>query len=142
MTLDEAGDILFAGTNRLRTMHFQTACEDSGRGYPICHGAIHFETSKADYLAFFEYQRGHADLPNAVFKTVEVFRLPPVLINYQPRTARGRSSLDYPPGNPADLPLDMYMEDFFEFLRGDRKSNPGFQYELIYSDPPAKPDGK
>jgi hypothetical protein len=140
MTLDEAGKILNASCGGLRVMHYQTACEDSGKGYAICHGAVHFETSNADYIAFFEYERGHADLPNAVFKTVEVFRLPTVPTNYQPRTARGRSSLDqYPPGHPADSPLDMYMEDFFVFLSGDRKTNPGVQYELIYSDPPAKP---
>jgi hypothetical protein len=140
MTLDEAGDILNASCSGFRVMHYQTACEDSGRGYPICHGAVHFETTKAGYIAFFEYERGLADLPNAVFKTVEVFRLPPVQANYQPRTSRGRSSLDHPSGNPADLPLDMYMEDFFVFLSGDRKTDPGFQYELIYSDPPAKPN--
>jgi hypothetical protein len=31
---------------------------------------------------------------------------------------------------------------FLEFFDGDHKNNPGFQYELIYSDPPAKPAAK
>jgi hypothetical protein len=34
------------------------------------------------------------------------------------------------------------MREFFLMIGGDRKNNPGFQYELIYSDPPAKPEGK
>jgi hypothetical protein len=34
------------------------------------------------------------------------------------------------------------MREFFLMIGGDRKNNPGFQYELIYSDPPAKPEAK
>jgi hypothetical protein len=30
-----------------------------------------------------------------------------------------------------------YVQDFAGFISGDRKTNPGFEYELIYSDPPA-----
>ena len=37
---------------------------------------------------------------------------------------------------------DEHVSDFFDFISGDRKNNPGFQYELIYSDPPAKPEAK
>jgi hypothetical protein len=36
----------------------------------------------------------------------------------------------------------LYGLDVSEFLSGDRKNNPGFEYELIYSDPPAKPERK
>ena len=32
-----------------------------------------------------------------------------------------------------------YMVDLLDIVSGDHKNNPGFQYELIYSDPPAKP---
>ena len=28
------------------------------------------------------------------------------------------------------------MREFFLMIGGDRKNNTGFQYELIYSDPP------
>ena len=38
-----------------------------------------------------------------------------------------------------DISLQRYVEDFAAFISSDRKDNPGFQYELIYSDPPAKP---
>jgi hypothetical protein len=60
--------------------------------------------------------------------------------DYQPKTERGRffSSLANPAGNPARLELDTYMEDFFVFLYGDRKNNPGFDYKLIYADPPVE----
>jgi hypothetical protein len=35
-------------------------------------------------------------------------------------------------------PMSFVDTKFLNFLNGDRKTNPGFKYELIYSDPPAK----
>ena len=51
---------------------------------------------------------------------IELFRLPPVLFDDR----------------------SVVANKFWAFISGDRKNNPGFQYELIYSDPPAKPTAK
>jgi hypothetical protein len=53
--------------------------------------------------------------------SIEVFRLPPV---------------------PNDTVGIVFQFDFLNHLVGDRKNNPGFKYELIYSDPPAKLRGE
>jgi len=81
---------------------------------------------------------------NGACSSVEVFRLPPVPAAYQARTAGGRRSITrtLPPLKPDDIPMYGYIADFLEIISGDRKNNYGFQYELIYSDPPAKPERK
>ena len=56
----------------------------------------------------------------STFRSVEVFRL-----STRPPDYQGK-----------------YVQDFLKFISGDRTHNPGFQYELIYSDPPAKPKAK
>jgi len=56
--------------------------------------------------------------------SVKVFRLP--------------STMDQEIGT-ANLPnIDAYIYGFLEFIHSDRKTNPGFKYELIYADPPLK----
>jgi hypothetical protein len=39
-------------------------------------------------------------------------------------------------------PVRWYVDEVSMHISRHGKSNPGFQYELIYSDPPAKPEGK
>jgi hypothetical protein len=65
----------------------------------------------------------------------EVFRLPPMPSDYQGQGYDG-------PRLVALWGSHQYLADFAEFLYSDRKHNPGFQYKLIYSDPPAKPEAK
>lgn len=73
-------------------------------------------------------------------ESVQIFRIPAVPDGYQPRTLAGKRSIDrhVPPLKPEQKPIAGYMADFLDFLNGDRKNNPGFGYELIYSDPPTK----
>ena len=56
---------------------------------------------------------------------IELFRIPPLSLE------------ERDPGNPRN-PKREYMRSFFLMIGGDRKDSGGFQYELIYSDPPAK----
>lgn len=35
--------------------------------------------------------------------------------------------------------LSSYLGNFLYFVYGDRKDNPGYQYKVIYADPPANP---
>src|SRR5262249_47584580 len=65
---------------------------------------------------------GHGHLPRP--RRLELYRLPPVPLSY-------RSSFF-----TRMVPVRDYQFDFLRFLNGDRKNNPGFQYELIYADPP------
>jgi len=76
-----------------------------------------------------EYLHVDVDSPLILF---EVFRLPPMPPNYLGQGYDG-------PRLVALYGSHQYLADFAEFLYTDRKNNPGFQYELIYSDPPAKP---
>ena len=64
----------------------------------------------SEYCIYYVIGKTSGNSPyQGTISSVEVFRLPPR--SYQ--------------GN-----------DFLEFISGDRKSNSGLQYELIYSDPP------
>ena len=76
------------------------------------------------------------------FTSVEVFRLPPMPDKYQPQTpimVAHVASKSVPATDLSRLPPNLYMYDFFYTISGDRTNNYGFEYELIYTDPPAKP---
>jgi hypothetical protein len=45
-----------------------------------------------------------------------------------------------PPSSRGTDKLSSYLGNFLYFVYGDRKDNPGYQYKVIYSDPPAKPN--
>ena len=90
---------------------------------PDCRGETHFDTGNAVYFTYFELQgEGDSDAKTPC-KSIHVFRF-------------RRAPAD------TDNVCDAHASDFFDFISGDRKTNPGFQYELIYSDPPAKPEAK
>jgi hypothetical protein len=79
---------------------------------------------------------------NIPCSSIEVFRLPQIPRGYKARTESGKEYespefKDFP-----DIQTLTYVSDFFGFISGDRKNNPGFQYELIYSDPPETPAAK
>jgi hypothetical protein len=85
------------------------------------------------------YRTGVYTNPNHCI-SVEVFRLPRVRDDYQPESAQGRKMVsDRRPGE-FNFVNTAYVYDFLEFIYGDRKNNPSFDYKLIYADPPPKPD--
>jgi hypothetical protein len=74
--------------------------------------------------------------------SVLVFRLPHVprgmaQADGNPDPGVAKDKMDPPP--PGGILTEQYFNYFFWFTSVDRKTNPGFEYELIYSDPPAKP---
>ncbi len=79
---------------------------------------------------------------NIPCSSVEVFRLPPIPRGYRARTESGKTYEEPEFKDFPDNTLLVYLSDFQDFISGDRKNNPGFQYELIYSDPPATPAAK
>jgi hypothetical protein len=89
---------------------------------PDCRGEIHFDTGNAVYFVYFELQgEGDSDTKTPC-KSIQVFRFRRVLAD-------------------TDTVCEAHASDFFEFMSSG-KTKPGFQYELIYSDPPAKPAAK
>jgi hypothetical protein len=80
---------------------------------------------------------------NIAFSSVEILRVPPIPNDYHPRTARMLALFAHPDENFAPIsPRQYYFLDFLEFISDDRKNNYGLQYELIYSGPVAKSEGK
>jgi hypothetical protein len=73
--------------------------------------------------------------------SIEVFRLPLPPAGYQAQTRMGQ--LTEAMGRTRQRPSDAvqpYMHDFLQMISGDRKNKMGFRYELIFSNPPAKPN--
>jgi len=66
--------------------------------------------------------------------SVEVFRIPPVPRGYQPQTEFNRQTRL---NNPAVNQELWYIEDFLDYISGERKDHPVFKLKLIYADPPA-----
>ncbi|HMC10551.1 MAG TPA: hypothetical protein VKH44_04645 [Pirellulaceae bacterium] len=80
---------------------------------------------------------------------VEVFRAPHVPAEYHAFTQAGLEMERWNSGlsdhstvagtssrTAPYTPGEIYGRELRSFIYGDRKNNPGFQYELIYSDPP------
>jgi len=77
-------------------------------------------------------------------KSVALYRLSPIPKDYQPLSASIRNAwpgwtAEYLAKLKAEQVRSIYAQDFLYFIIEDPKHNPGFKYELIYSDPPAKP---
>ena len=132
-----------AQASRLLPYKHSTVATNNEQGKRIALTQI--DLKSATYFVFYrysdEYQGGLAD--RAPTSSVEVFRLPPVPKDYQPRTPRQIEDLarSGDTGMQADAG-NYYANDFMNVISGDRKDNYGLQYELIYSDPPTKPAGK
>jgi hypothetical protein len=107
-------------------------------------GLMEFSWPNTTYAIYFEYRDKWdiSTLSENPWANLEVFRLPNRPIDYTPHTASGRKVIANLPLNSPERPEWAYRQDLLEFLSGDRKNNPGFEYELIYSDPPVKPEGK
>jgi hypothetical protein len=105
-------------------------------------GMCSYELPGATYCIFGEFPRLSLGTECV---GIEVYLLPPMPPGYRSQRSKSNSHLKYMSSHsdlPVHYPQMEYTNDFFCFLNGDRKNNPGFQYELIYSDPPAKPAGK
>jgi hypothetical protein len=70
--------------------------------------------------------------------SVEIFRLSPAPPNYPWTPCVASFHSDVIRFRRSDVPLGNYLSDFAAFLSGDRRQNAGFQYELVYRDPPAQ----
>jgi hypothetical protein len=71
---------------------------------------------------------------------LSAYRLQHAPVDYQPyrkHDLSGREKLTA--GQLREL---TYIDDFADFILGDAQDGRRYQYELIYSDPPAKPEGK
>jgi hypothetical protein len=87
------------------------------------------------YFVYYVYPKAcdeHA--PRCPSVSVEVFRVPVAPQNYQPQTDQGRDAVAN--SHWAEEAQVAYQNDFLCFISSDRKTNPGFKYELIYADPP------
>jgi hypothetical protein len=67
------------------------------------------------------------------YNSIELFRLAPPPSNYLRN--KGYKLLDESSYTDSSN-LNEYLNDFEDMLCGDRSDNRGFQYELIYADPP------
>jgi hypothetical protein len=106
------------------------------------HEIFDFDIGRAVYIAYIELQVSDPNVPSRICDRLEFYRLPLPPIDYQACTTSENfvdSSGVTPSTSPKERSRMLYMADFREFLSGDRKNNPGFQYKLIYSDPPATP---
>jgi hypothetical protein len=111
----------------------------------VGHQVFDFDIGRGLYIACIEVQLSDPTGDGEICRRLEFYRLPLPPIDYRAHTSHGLavdSSEVTPATTPSERARMLYMADFREFIAGDRKNNPGFQYELIYSDPPAKPAAK
>jgi len=106
-------------------------------------GLMEYDWPNAVYFIYFVF-RDKIDASNQGLITkipwlsVEVYRLPKPPSDYAARTAGGRMMADLPADSAFERARTAYRYDFLDFMSGDRKNEPGFQGELIYSDLPQK----
>jgi hypothetical protein len=114
---------------------------DVSQGVELPHSAVmtSYVWPNAVYCICFGYRDDIGDPLESPCDSVKVYRLPAVPWNYRPLINRSRlwgwGSDTSPPQGIG--PTVEYLGDFFDFVSGERKDFPGFQYELIYSHPPA-----
>ncbi len=71
---------------------------------------------------------------------VSVYRLQHAPVDYRPY--RDHENSPYYTPSSSWLRDIKYLDDFADFILGDTQDGRRYQYELIYSDPPAKPNVK
>jgi hypothetical protein len=83
------------------------------------------------YLVYFRCPMGQSAFgDSSPCSSIEVFRFPRTPIDGQ---------LLSKIASPSENPVEAYWIKAMGFVVGDRKNNPGFDCQLIYADPPAKP---
>jgi hypothetical protein len=95
------------------------------------------------FVVFWQYKESHCSC-------VEVFRLPTAPPDYVAQSEHGRLGVTIRAeliAHPSvgreyrgadDAAQLAYKLDFIEMISGDRRDAMGFEYELVYSDPPAE----
>jgi hypothetical protein len=136
MTTDECENVFF---DDYSTFKGQVQFESSS-SVRAGTGNINLDAGKATYVAFIEFEPNGSDGTVNTCKRIEVYQLPQPQVGYKARTEIGRDLesryFATRPFGPYEFARLLYIKDFNQFITGDRKNNPGFQYELIYSDPP------
>jgi hypothetical protein len=134
-TLNEASAMLaidFSGT-WTNFSDFDFDC-----GFIRCH-SLNYE-----YFVYFVFQSRvpFGSISTHPWQSVEAFRCARMPPDYTPRTQRGRDEMraERNVHTQAQLHRDGFDYDFLDFATGGQRDSE--QYELIYSDPPAKPEGK
>jgi hypothetical protein len=100
------------------------------------HQVFDFDIGRAIYIACIEVQpdpKGSSE----ICRRLEFYRLPFPPNDYRARTKHGaavEASEVTPSTSATERSRMLYMADFREFIAGDRANNPGFKYQLIYSD--------
>ena len=69
-------------------------------------------------------------------ESISVYRLPHAPHDYKPYHERDLSEFDHPA--TSWVREIKYVDDIADFILGDAQDGRRYQYELIYSDPPAK----
>ncbi|HEY2759819.1 MAG TPA: hypothetical protein VGI75_03730 [Pirellulales bacterium] len=105
-------------------------------------GVSRFVLTNGVYFVYLEYPNTYSGgLLQAPSTRVEIFRLPPAPQGYKAR----RKIFDPEHGNrteppkPGESPENTYSDDFIDYLKSDRHDRNGLQFELIHSEPKAKP---
>ena len=80
------------------------------------------------------------------YSSIEVFRIPPAPSGYVARGPRtrvkmiqwgaNRAHAGGRPKSPQEMSQLAYESDFLEMVRGDRRDDLGFDYSILYVDPP------
>jgi hypothetical protein len=138
----KAGDNLSGATTLAGAKHDALMVLRQAEALYWSSGMCSYELPGATYCVFGEFPRLSRGTECV---RIEVYRIPPMPSGYRSQRNKSNSPLKYGSSHsdlPGHYPQMEYTNDFFCFLNGDRKNNPGFEYELIYSDPPAKPEGK
>jgi hypothetical protein len=109
-------------------------------------GLSHYFLTNAAYFIVYRFPKGTGNFFQRPCSSVQVYRLPPVPVDYLKH--REVHSMFYPDRNsegllPPETTERAYMLDVRRYLtHGNSLANYGIKCELIYSDPPAKPEGK
>ena len=111
-------------------------------------GFIKLNSHDLTYFAYFTFPgsfTSHDSCRHRPFQCVEVFRCPRFQPDYVARTKRGRDEVRWSnevAKSHAELAAIGFEFDFIDFATGGRRDLQKAPYQLIYSDPPAKPAAK
>ena len=131
MTARAAEELLPVQSNYFQLMHWQPDGNYEALSRHVLNNVV--------YCVLYKFDRLPSPDALTPYVSVKVFRLPfiphgddPADGNRNPGVTSGK--MDPPP--PGGILTEPYFNYFFWFVSEDRKINPGFEYELIYSDPP------
>jgi len=110
------------------------------------YGWIRYQWPNATYLLVAGLgQCGNKTLDSCELTSIRLYHIPAAPHDYLPQTARGRQAVidSSRNGESQDEARKWaYESDFLAVLVGESSDTLGFQYKLIYSDPPASEPSK